>query len=88
MTMVNHACTAEESNLGTTYKTKEGEVEAVWDVVSRRHARSSCMTVFLSRDVKKGEQLMEDYGVYKNGDAELDKVDTAKYAAWCKKPTL
>ena len=87
MTMVNHACTAEEGNIGYNYTGPEAEVP-VWDVASRRHTRSQCMTVFLLRDVKKGEQLMEDYGRYANGDAKLDAVDSAKYAAWCKKPNV
>ena len=87
MTMVNHACTAEEGNIGYTYTGPETE-KTVWDVASRRHTRSNCMAVFLSRDVKKGEQLMEDYMNYENGDTTQDALDKAKYDTWCKKPKV
>ena len=54
-----------------------------WDVAGRRHTRSFCVASALREDVKKGGQLLEDYGRFEGADNQEDKDMKAVISSWC-----
>ena len=61
MTMVNHGCnsTNTEATRGGAKNTGD---QVSWDVAARRHTRTTCVASVLTKPIKPGEQLLEDYG--------------------------
>lgn len=83
LTMINHACTAKEANVGQGMVSAFAAAKPVWDVARARHQRTACVAVFIRKDVKQGEQLRENYDEFQSGSAEGDKLDAERRAAWC-----
>merc|ERR1711988_159265 len=88
LTFVNHGCANKDTNVSTA--NIDGSVDPDqdddeewyhWEPVLQRHQREHCVESRATRDIKRGEVLLEDYNSFDWKDRSMGKQGLTE--SWC-----